>query len=151
QMTGTPGAIQGPRQAPVAAAPASSSKVVPLTPTLSPGGEGATERTAAACESSLPAGERVRVRGLEANTDASNSAPLDPPPLAGVRILEITNLIAGPTAGRILADLGADMIKLEPPTGDLSRPIGRTYFYAINFNKRSIAVDTSTDNGRTVV
>src|SRR5262245_52860715 len=54
----------------------------------------------------------------------SGGEATDPPPLAGVRILEITNLIAGPTAGRILADLGADVIKLEPPAGDISRPLG---------------------------
>jgi crotonobetainyl-CoA:carnitine CoA-transferase CaiB-like acyl-CoA transferase len=74
-----------------------------------------------------------------------------PPPLAGVRILEITNLIAGPTAGRILADLGADVIKLEPPGGDMSRPIARSYFYAVNFNKRSVCVDTGTASGRQLV
>jgi crotonobetainyl-CoA:carnitine CoA-transferase CaiB-like acyl-CoA transferase len=74
-----------------------------------------------------------------------------PPPLAGVRILEITNLIAGPTAGRILADLGADVIKLEPPGGDMSRPIARTYFYCVNFNKRSICVDTQKEAGKRVV
>ena len=75
----------------------------------------------------------------------------DPPPLSGIRILEITNLIAGPTTGRILADLGADVIKLEPPAGDMSRPIGRTYFYSVNFNKRSICVDTGTDAGKRIV
>lgn len=74
-----------------------------------------------------------------------------PPPLSGIRILEITNLIAGPTSGRLLADLGADVIKLEPLTGDLSRPIGRTYFYNLNFNKRSVSINTSTDEGREVV
>ena len=72
-------------------------------------------------------------------------------PLAGVRVLEITNLIAGPMAGRLLADIGADVIKLEPPTGDISRPIGRTYFYSINYAKRSIAVDTSKPEGKDVV
>ena len=118
EMTGTPGAIQGPRQAP--------------NPT----------------PSSLR--ERAAVSGPAATAAPPRDA-LDPPPLAGVRILEITNLIAGPTAGRILADLGADMIKLEPPAGDISRPIGRTYFYAINFNKRSLCVDTSTEEGRKVV
>ena len=82
---------------------------------------------------------------------ASGSDQLDPPPLDGVRILEITNLIAGPTGGRLLADLGADVIKFEPPTGDLSRPIGRTYFYNVNFNKRSVSVDTKTDDGKNVV
>ena len=76
---------------------------------------------------------------------------LDPLPLDGIRVLEITNLIAGPTGGRLLGDLGADVIKLEPLNGDLSRPIGRTYFYNINFNKRSISVDTSTDAGRAFV
>jgi crotonobetainyl-CoA:carnitine CoA-transferase CaiB-like acyl-CoA transferase len=43
------------------------------------------------------------------------------------------------------------VIKLEPLTGDLSRPIGRTYFYNINFNKRSISINTSTDAGRQIV
>ncbi len=74
----------------------------------------------------------------------------DAPPLDGVRVLEITNLIAGPTGGRLLADLGADVIKFEPPTGDLSRPIGRTYFYNINFGKRSVSVDTRTEAGKEV-
>ena len=76
---------------------------------------------------------------------------IDAAPLAGIRILEIANLIAGPTGGRLLADLGADVIKLEPHTGDLSRPIGRTYFYNLNFNKRSVSVDASTNAGRQVV
>jgi crotonobetainyl-CoA:carnitine CoA-transferase CaiB-like acyl-CoA transferase len=82
---------------------------------------------------------------------ASGGEATDPPPLAGVRILEITNLIAGPTAGRILADLGADVIKLEPPAGDISRPLGRPYFYSVNFNKRSVCVDTQTDAGKGIV
>jgi crotonobetainyl-CoA:carnitine CoA-transferase CaiB-like acyl-CoA transferase len=81
----------------------------------------------------------------------SDGEATDPPPLAGVRILEITNLIAGPTAGRILADLGADVIKLEPPSGDISRPLGRPYFYSVNFNKRSVCVDTQTDPGKRIV
>ncbi len=72
-------------------------------------------------------------------------------PLTGVRVLEITNLIAGPMAGRLLADIGADVIKLEPPGGDISRPIGRTYFYSVNFDKRSIAVDTAQAAGKEVV
>ena len=84
-------------------------------------------------------------------TPSTAPGELDPPPLAGIRILEITNLIAGPTGGRLLADLGADVIKLEPLGGDLSRPIGRTYFYNLNFNKRSVSVDTSGDAGKQVV
>jgi crotonobetainyl-CoA:carnitine CoA-transferase CaiB-like acyl-CoA transferase len=65
-------------------------------------------------------------------------------------VLEITNLIAGPTAGRLLADLGADVIKLEPLEGDLSRPIGRTYFFNLNANKRSLSVNTRTPEGKEV-
>ena len=78
-------------------------------------------------------------------------ASLPPLPLDGVRVLEITNLIAGPMAGRLLADLGADVMKLEPPQGDISRPIGRTYFYSVNFAKRSICVDTATQEGKAAV
>jgi crotonobetainyl-CoA:carnitine CoA-transferase CaiB-like acyl-CoA transferase len=77
------------------------------------------------------------------------SAPFDPP-LQGIRVLEITNLIAGPTAGRLLADLGADVIKMEPLDGDISRPIGRTYFFNLNANKRSLSVNTRTPEGREV-
>ncbi len=73
------------------------------------------------------------------------------PPLDGIRILEITNLIAGPTGGRLLADLGADVIKFEPLTGDISRPIGRIYFFNVNANKRSVSVDTRTPEGKEVV
>jgi crotonobetainyl-CoA:carnitine CoA-transferase CaiB-like acyl-CoA transferase len=73
------------------------------------------------------------------------------PPLKGIRVLEITNLIAGPTGGRLLADLGADVIKLEPLGGDISRPIGRTYFFNVNANKRSLSVDTRAPEGKEVV
>ena len=79
------------------------------------------------------------------------SETVDPPPLQGFRILEITNLIAGPTCGRLLADLGADVIKLEPPGGDISRPIGRTYFYNVNFNKRSICFDASKPGAKAAI
>jgi crotonobetainyl-CoA:carnitine CoA-transferase CaiB-like acyl-CoA transferase len=65
-------------------------------------------------------------------------------------VLEITNLIAGPTAGRLLADLGADVIKMEPLEGDISRPIGRTYFFNLNANKRSLSVNTRTPEGKEV-
>jgi crotonobetainyl-CoA:carnitine CoA-transferase CaiB-like acyl-CoA transferase len=75
--------------------------------------------------------------------------PFDPP-LKGIRVLEVTNLIAGPTAGRLLADLGADVIKMEPIEGDISRPIGRTYFFNLNLNKRSLSVNTRTQEGKQV-
>src|SRR5262245_24468982 len=72
------------------------------------------------------------------------------PPLKGIRVLEITNLIAGPNAGRLLADLGADVIKFEPLDGDMSRPIGRTYFFNLNAHKRSMSVNTRTPEGKEV-
>ncbi len=95
--------------------------------------------------------------GLPVDYPESQTAPVatssgpDAAPLDGVKVLEITNLIAGPTGGRLLADLGADVIKFEPLTGDLSRPIGRTYFYNINFGKRSVSVDTRNAAGKEIV
>ena len=71
-------------------------------------------------------------------------------PLQGVRVLEITNLIAGPIAGRLLADLGADVIKVEPHAGDISRPLGRTYFFNVNVNKRSLCLNTREPDGKAV-
>ncbi len=90
---------------------------------------------------------------LPAKSDAPGmpAAGKDAPPLAGIRVLEITNLIAGPTGGRLLADLGADVIKLEPPGGDISRPIGRTYFYNVNFNKRSVCFDASKPGAKDAI
>jgi len=71
------------------------------------------------------------------------------PPLQGVKILEFTNVLAGPTAGKLWADLGADVIKLEPLNGDISRSGGVGFVY-LNSNKRSISVDAKTPEGREV-
>lgn len=73
-------------------------------------------------------------------------------PLAGVKVLEAANVIAGPTAGKLLSDLGADVIKLEPPSGDISRQAtGKTpYFFFLNSNKKSVAIDARTDDGKDV-
>ncbi len=68
-------------------------------------------------------------------------------PLAGVRVMEMTNVIAGPVAGRLLADLGADMIKFESPFGDISRPGGGAGFLSYNAGKRSVSADTKTESG----
>ena len=68
-------------------------------------------------------------------------------PLAGVRVLEFGNLVAAPYCGMLLADLGADVIKVEPPDGDLARHIGpfvegeSGFFRAVNRGKRSVAAD----------
>lgn len=66
-------------------------------------------------------------------------------PLAGIRVVEFSQFIAAPSAGQRLADLGADVIKVEPPRGDPARPSagfdGRAMWGAFNRNKRSIALD----------
>lgn len=70
-------------------------------------------------------------------------------PLAGVRVVELGNLIAAPYAGMVLADLGADVVKIEPPTGDLGRHFGpylheeSAFFLSVNRGKRSISLDLS--------
>ncbi|MEM7092516.1 MAG: CoA transferase [Actinomycetota bacterium] len=74
-------------------------------------------------------------------------------PLSGITIVEAANFIAGPMAGQMLADLGADVIKVEPPRGDPYRRVGRTYgdaslqFRATNQNKRSVFLDLKTEDG----
>ncbi len=67
-------------------------------------------------------------------------------PLAGVSVLDLTSFIAGPVVSRYLAMLGAEVIKVEPPTGDPFRAIG-PMFISWNQGKRSIAVDLTTPEG----
>jgi CoA:oxalate CoA-transferase len=70
-----------------------------------------------------------------------------PKPLAGIRVIELANFIAGPFAGTLLADMGADVVKVEPPAGDMLRaspPIRNgesVSFVALNRNKRSLVLD----------
>ncbi len=76
-----------------------------------------------------------------------------PLPLRGIRVIEFTHLIMGPVAGMILADLGADVIKVEPPGGDTTRRLdGFTsgFFDYFNRNKRSIAMDLKSAEGLAV-
>ncbi len=87
------------------------------------------------------------------------------PPLAGLRVLELARILAGPWAGQTLADLGADVVKVErPEVGDDTRTwgppfvagaaggdLGAAYFHSTNRGKRSIAVDFETDEGREIV
>ncbi len=78
-------------------------------------------------------------------------------PLEGVRVLDFATMIAGPVATMMLADQGADVIKVENPEGDLMRRLARgrsgmnPSFLASNRNKRSLAVDLKTDEGRAIV
>lgn len=78
-----------------------------------------------------------------------------PGPLAGVRIIEVTHMLAGPYCGMLLADLGAEVIKIEPHTGDIARTVGphrigphNAYFASLNRNKKSIVLDLATDAGQ---
>ncbi|HET8992743.1 MAG TPA: CoA transferase [Rhodococcus sp. (in: high G+C Gram-positive bacteria)] len=69
-------------------------------------------------------------------------------PLAGIRILEVGHILAGPYATMMLADLGAEVTKIEPPTGDLSRQVSDAYFASLNRGKRSICLDLTTEDGQ---
>src|SRR5215471_7438781 len=69
-------------------------------------------------------------------------------PLAGIRVLEVGHVLAGPYATMLLADLGAEVTKLEPPGGDISRQVGDTYFASLNRGKRSICLDLTSETGR---
>ncbi len=71
-------------------------------------------------------------------------------PLAGIRVLEVGHILAGPYATMLLADLGAEVTKIEPPTGDLSRQVTPAYFASINRGKRSIVLrlDEPEDRAR---
>jgi crotonobetainyl-CoA:carnitine CoA-transferase CaiB-like acyl-CoA transferase len=71
-------------------------------------------------------------------------------PLDGVRVVEFTHMVMGPTCGMILADLGAEVIKVEPPGGDKTRNLpglGIGFFRTFNRNKKSVVLDINTPAG----
>ena len=76
-------------------------------------------------------------------------------PLRGLRVLEFSHTIMGPCAGLLLADLGADVIKIEPaPDGDKTRQLpgfASGFFATFNRNKRSLAIDLKTASGQSVI
>ncbi|MEI7565016.1 MAG: CaiB/BaiF CoA-transferase family protein [Burkholderiaceae bacterium] len=75
-------------------------------------------------------------------------------PYEGVRVVEFTHMVMGPTCGMILADLGAEVIKVEPIDGDKTRNLmgsGAGFFPMFNRNKKSIAVDMKTPAGMELV
>jgi crotonobetainyl-CoA:carnitine CoA-transferase CaiB-like acyl-CoA transferase len=88
----------------------------------------------------------------------------NPGPLAGIRVIDCSTVLAGPYCTMLLGDLGADVVKVEPPEGDATRGWGppwvgdeaagtrtATYYLAVNRNKRSIRLDLSDEAGREVL
>jgi crotonobetainyl-CoA:carnitine CoA-transferase CaiB-like acyl-CoA transferase len=74
-------------------------------------------------------------------------------PLSGIRVVEFTHMVMGPTCGLVLADLGAEVIKVEPLTGDRTRKLlgsGAGFFPLFNRNKKSLALDLQQPQGREV-
>jgi crotonobetainyl-CoA:carnitine CoA-transferase CaiB-like acyl-CoA transferase len=87
--------------------------------------------------------------GPTADTGASPSLPV-----AGVRVVEFCHVVMGPTCGLVLADLGAEVIKVEPLDGDHTRKLvasGAGFFPTYNRNKKSIAIDLKSAAGRELV
>jgi crotonobetainyl-CoA:carnitine CoA-transferase CaiB-like acyl-CoA transferase len=86
------------------------------------------------------------------NSKASKQA--EALPLSGIRVLEFGHTVMGPSCSLVLADLGADVIKVEPPEGDRTRAnvgFGSALFPVFNRNKRSISIDIKTDAGKAVM
>lgn len=76
-------------------------------------------------------------------------------PLVGIRIVEVGHMLAGPYCGLLLADMGAEIIKIEPPEGDIARTVSphfigphNAYFASLNRNKKSVVIDLASDDGR---
>jgi CoA:oxalate CoA-transferase len=78
-------------------------------------------------------------------------------PLAGLKVLDLSRVLAGPFAGRMLSDLGADVVKVEPPDGDVTRFWGKViggvpgYYHQQNAGKRNICVDLRAPGGKELV
>ncbi len=87
-----------------------------------------------------------------AGSPGSSVSPA-PQPLAGLRVVEFTHMVMGPTCGMVLADLGAEVIKIEPPGGENTRRLlgaGAGFFPMFNRNKKSIAVNLHDPEGAAV-
>src|SRR5438105_15676986 len=92
-----------------------------------------------------------RMRAMSNTTSAGRGGR----PLEGIRVLDLSQVVSGPICGRMLADLGADVVKLEPPEGDVIRflqpkvgadPVS-VYFTWVNAGKRSLSLDFRTTRG----
>ncbi|MGY8960442.1 MAG: CoA transferase, partial [Alphaproteobacteria bacterium] len=87
-----------------------------------------------------------------------NEQAPSPGALAGKRIIDLTRVLGGPYCTQILADHGAEVIKIEPPQGDEVRDWGppfhdedASYFIGVNRNKRSMGLDLSKEEGRALL
>ena len=83
------------------------------------------------------------------------SAPLGGAPLTGIRIVEVGHMLAGPYCGLMLADMGAEVIKIETPEGDIGRSVSphfigphNAYFASLNRSKKSVVLDLASDEGQ---
>jgi crotonobetainyl-CoA:carnitine CoA-transferase CaiB-like acyl-CoA transferase len=95
---------------------------------------------------------------LEPDRGRPGEAGADGGPLAGIRVLDVTTVLSGPLAGMLLADLGADVIKVEPPAApDFTRGTGASrggmtaYYYNTNRGKRCLAVDGRHPSGQEIL
>jgi len=82
---------------------------------------------------------------MSTTSDKTNGLPLE-----GLRVIEFTHMVMGPTCGMILADLGAEVIKIEPPGGDKTRKLpglGIGFFRSFNRNKKSVVLDINSPEG----
>lgn len=88
------------------------------------------------------------------NPDPPQTRERRPLPLEGVRVVEFTHMVMGPTCGMILADLGAEVIKIEPPGGDKTRTLpglGIGFFRSFNRNKKSVVLNLHDATDRATV
>jgi len=97
--------------------------------------------------------ERKTAGAVSASRGASSNPLVSA--LKGIRVIDFTQIAAGPLCTMLLADMGADVIKIEPPSGDIGRTLGPPFiggegavFLALNRNKRALVIDLKTESGR---
>ena len=90
-------------------------------------------------------------------TSLESLAPMTIQPLSGIRVIDLTRVLSGPFSTMLLADMGADVVKVETPQGDTVRGQGEVvnniswYFASFNRNKRSVVIDLRMDDGKAVL
>ena len=124
---------------------------------------GALEGELAAAQAPAPAASNgARSNGVQSNRREVDSDATPAPALAGLRVLDLSQGVSGPICAMQLGDLGADVIKIEPPGGDWIREIGPFHtpedgepesalYLQLNRNKRGIALDLKTAEGKAVL